>query len=539
MIIVALSWAVVLALAAYARKNWYTSLCGLILLMGVHDLMPRSLFGIRGLSAWNLLFVAVLLAWANSRRRERLVWDMPRGVTVLLASYLCAVLVSTFRMFADRAAVDETTAALISNQLINMLKWPLLGLLIFHGCRDRNRSILAASCLCLSYLLLAVQALYWMPLSSSGDELTNAGVFENFVGYHRVDLSMLLGGASWATLALLSNAKSGGTKLLIVGAAVTIVLGQAVTGGRTGYVTWVVVGLVLCLTRWRKTLLFLPIAAAMAIAIVPGASERMTQGFSVDRLDTTERVHRTRDARRVFGFFESTTTVIDTQNQGQDYVRITSGRSFVWPFVLDQIRESPILGHGRLAMARTGLTQRLEAYGLRFGHPHNAYLQLWLDTGAVGLLMVLPFYVLICWWSLSLFRDSRSPVFVSIGGMTLALVLALLVGAIGSHSFYPQFGSVGMWCAIGLMLRVHVERSRAGALAATSLTTKLGADRWHLSSQPGRHQPSAFRHEAGVRRVTRRHRPESTVGHVDEQSSERLDELLWQRRLTSDVASVP
>ena len=51
--------------------------------------------------------------------------------------------------------------------------------------------------------------------------------------------------------------------------------------------------------------------------------------------------------------------------------------------------------------------------------------------------------------------------FVAIGGATTALLTALLVGAIGSQTFYPREGALGMWCAIGLMLRVWVERRRA------------------------------------------------------------------------------
>lgn len=119
-----------------------------------------------------------------------------------------------------------------------------------------------------------------------------------------------------------------------------------------------------------------------------------------------------------------------------------------------------MLGFGRLAMKRTGLSRMLwEEYREEFSHPHNAYLEMLLDNGGVGLLLVLPFYVAVLWHSISLFRDSRSPVFVSAGGVACALVLALLVASMGSQTFYPREGSVAMWCSIGLMLRTYVERS--------------------------------------------------------------------------------
>ena len=87
-------WAFVAALSVYAWRDWFKSLCGLILLTAVidHPDMPKTVMGIPGLNPWNILIVFVVFSWAVSRRREGLVWDMPRPVTVLLALYLGVVL---------------------------------------------------------------------------------------------------------------------------------------------------------------------------------------------------------------------------------------------------------------------------------------------------------------------------------------------------------------------------------------------------------------------------------------------------------------
>jgi hypothetical protein len=89
----------IVSLALYAIKDWYVALCGLIALMAVveHPDMPKTLFGVQGLNPWNLLLLVVVAAWLGSRRRERLVWDMPRSVNVLLLAYLGVVLVGFFR----------------------------------------------------------------------------------------------------------------------------------------------------------------------------------------------------------------------------------------------------------------------------------------------------------------------------------------------------------------------------------------------------------------------------------------------------------
>lgn len=183
----------------------------------------------------------------------------------------------------------------------------------------------------------------------------------------------------------------------------------------------------------------------------PAALERMRHGFAAED--------------RFFGVDAAT----------DDY-EVTSGRTLIWPYVEAKIVEAPLLGYGRLAMARTGLTGRLaKELGEDFPHPHNAYFEMLLDNGAIGLALILPFYALVLWRAVSLFRDGRSPVFVAAGGMTLALVLALLVAGAGSQSFYPVEAAVGMWCAIGLALRVTIERERSGAraFAASTSTRRL------------------------------------------------------------------
>lgn len=265
------------------------------------------------------------------------------------------------------------------------------------------------------------------------------------VGFHRVNLSMMLAGASWAVLATVPLVDLKGRRFLIITAFVALVYAQALTAGRTGYATWAIVGLSLALIRWRKFLLLVPLVILVVIWAVPGAEERMAQGFSKS----------SRDQRRPVTNFES------YNPNKPDLYTITAGRNIAWHFVVKKIAESPMVGFGRQAMQRTGLSNMLmKKYAEEFPHPHNAYLEMMLDNGWLGTLLVVPFYFVILWQAVSLFRDSGDPVFVSVGGVACALVIALLVGSVGSQTFYPREGSVPMWCAIGLMLRVYVERSR-------------------------------------------------------------------------------
>jgi O-antigen ligase len=465
----------------YAWRDWYKSLCGLILLMAVmeHPDMPKTLFGIQGLNPWNIGMAITVLAWWVHRQKEGLSWDLPRKMNVLLVFCLIFILIGFYRMLIDRgglieyALITETetpsTAYLWGEHLINSIKWVIPGLMLYDGCRSRSRFVMGLISLLGIYFLLAVQVIKWMPLSSvaSGDILTarSAKILLHEIGYHRVNLSVMLAGASWAifsTRGLLSNRKY---KILVLAASLAVLFGQALTGGRAGYVTWAVVGFSLCLVRWRRYLLVAPVIVILIAGLIPGTAERIFQGFDAESRDTNVLVER----------FDSN-KMVDPEGRADLYT-ISAGRNIAWPYVIEKIWKAPFWGYGREAMQRTGISAFLwQEFGESFPHPHNAYLQWILDNGWIGFLPVAIFYLLLLKYSLSLFRDSRNPIFVTIGGVTLSLVLALLAASFSSQTFYPREGAIGMWCAIGLMLRIFVERSNLPEGSPPSVLETLGID---------------------------------------------------------------
>lgn len=358
MIRLSLLFLYILSVALYAVRDWYVALCGLVALMAVieHPDMPKTLLGVQGLNAWNLLLLVVVVAWLNSRHRERLVWDMPRGVNVLLLAYLGVVLIGFVRMMADRSLLTDSTGYLVSEHLVNTVKWVIPGLLLFDGCRSRRRFHLALAAISAIYLVLAIQVIKWMPAGAivSGEELSarSLKILSNEIGYHRVNLSVMLAGASWAILALPGLARGLRIRLLIVLAALTVTYAQALTGGRAGYATWMAVGLVLGLVRWRRYVLALPLVVAAVLALVPAARERMLQGFSPETRDESRFVSEQRDP------------------DAPDSYTITAGRTLIWPYVTEKISGAPVFGYGRQAMRRTGLARfLLEELGRAFPIP--------------------------------------------------------------------------------------------------------------------------------------------------------------------------
>jgi O-antigen ligase len=446
-------------LIVYAWRDWFKSLCGLILLVGVieHPDVPKSMLGIQGLNLWNMVLLVVVISWIVNRSRENLKWDMPKGTTFLLIGYFTLIVVAFVRMVTDLDRLHEwaslglreepTFMSLFSEDVINCYKWVVPGLLLFDGARDDKRLRWALAATLGLYILLALQVIRWMPFSAltTGAALEDRSmkILSNEVGFHRVNLSMMLAGASWAILAARMAVHSRLMSLGVGALALATMFGQALTGGRAGYVTWALIGLCMAWLKWRRYFVLAPILLLMVAATVPAVRERFLQGFDEETVDTNSRLVET----------------TEIEGGGPHWYTVTSGRVVAWPHVIDKILESPVIGYGREGMQRTGISAFLYLdYGEGFPHPHNAYLEFALDNGLIAVVLVGWFYVLVVRRSAWLFRHSPNPLHAAVGGTALALTLALLIAGMGSQSFYPREGAVGMWCAIGLMLRVYMMR---------------------------------------------------------------------------------
>jgi O-antigen ligase len=424
--------------SCFAYKRWFTSLCAAIVMMAVleHPDMPRSIGGIQGLNLWNVLIANVVLAWWIDKKRDGRRLDFPPHARFWLLLFVVMILISTMRLLISPGVLarEESTASMISEYVVNCMKWLIPGVLLFDGCRTRSKTKAAIICILAVYFLLAVQVIRWMPLTEiASDSFARRSykMAENEIGYNRVTLSMMLGGGGWAIMSALVLVQNWRARMAIFFAGAATMLGQALTGGRAGYGCWLAVGVCLCLVRWRKLLLFIPVAIIIVFTCLPAVRDRLLQGIAGG-----------------------------TGNV--DQYALTSGRNIAWPFVIQYITKSPILGYGRQAMATTGIRDMLmRDFNESFPHPHNAYFETFLDNGVFGLLIVLMSFFVIFRHALGLLRDKNDPFLVAMGGICISLVLALLFGSIGGQTFYPREGSVGMWAAIGVAFRLSVQRHAA------------------------------------------------------------------------------
>jgi O-antigen ligase len=183
----------------------------------------------------------------------------------------------------------------------------------------------------------------------------------------------------------------------------------------------------------------MPITVLLLLTFIPQIRDRIMVG-----LDSTEETGYTESGNKV------------------DVQTLTAGRDRIWHLGLEEFQKAPVLGHGRLAILRTGVNREaIIEFRESFGHPHSAYLEQLIDNGIIGLVLIFLFYLAMLRKSFSLLRDNSNPLHVAVGGVAMAIILTQLIASLTAQSFYPRQGVVGMWCAMGLMLRVYVEREKA------------------------------------------------------------------------------
>jgi O-antigen ligase len=446
-----LLWMLIGYLGITAWKDWYRSLCGLILLMGLyqHPDMPKSIFDIPGLNPWNLLLLMIVFAWVSNRRKDGCKWDMPSKFKLLLWLYLCVIVVAFFRMIWDFDSIKyyasvtgwpiPSTTGLWNDYLLNTIKWIVPGLLLFDGCRTDAQIKLALAAILGANVILALQVIQYVPFhtligdNNLSEETVNR--LRRNVGYHRTDLAVMLAGSFWALLSIKQLFPfRKWWFLLYTGGLFIFLLSLALTGGRGGYLAWVGIGMIFCLFRYRKLLFILPIMIAISLPYAPALVNRITEGVSSD--------------------------------EGVNHDALTAGRSLAWPLVINKIKDAPIIGYGRDGMRREGIATTLFIdYGESAPHPHNAYLEILLDSGIIGFSIVASFFWLILQNSLALFCNRHNVRYQLIGGVGVSLIGAQLIGSLTGQTFYPREITVAMWCAIGLVLRMTTDRhSQKGVL---------------------------------------------------------------------------
>jgi len=122
-----------------------------------------------------------------------------------------------------------------------------------------------------------------------------------------------------------------------------------------------------------------------------------------------------------------------------------TGRTQIWAFAWEQIKESPLFGYGN-ASTKYYLPLKFHTFwGWTTTHFHNMWLQIWFTTGLIGVLLLLSIFLAqLAYWVRT--RDALSLVFLGfafvigmaeaafINGVPSVLTIVWLLWLAGPHN---------------------------------------------------------------------------------------------------------
>lgn len=444
-------------LSCIAFRKWYWSLCGLLFVtvLTQNPSMPTKIGGIQGLNPWNATLLVILIAWFFDRRRDPKRAGVSPQAVMLVLFYVAMICMIGFIAAQDAGgfrgdyAGRMTGKEILIETIINPLKYLVVGLLFYDGALTRKRVKLAlfsavGSGLC--YSLLMFKSLRERVFTINYTQARRAT--DKLIGLFANDLAELTAFTLLAACVLVIIIRPVWLRVAWMSLAAAAVPAFVSLKSRAGFLAFCLGGLTLGMLRYRKLLLGLPIAVLFVVAVDPSVLDRAFQGVGDHSYQT-------------------------------NWDEVSAGRTtYLWPPAMEQIRKSPIIGHGRYAILRTDCYDAMIAAGARGvpQHPHSAYLEILLDAGSIGFVICMTCFGALAWTSWTLLRDRKDPLMAALGGVGLAAIVVELTAALTGSSFYPTQSAVPYLCVWGVVLRVAAEKrahvAAAESAAARPLTTK-------------------------------------------------------------------
>lgn len=446
MIRLSVLYILIAALSLLAFRKWYWSLCGLLFVtvLTQNPNMPTMIGGIQGLNPWNALFLIIVFAWAFDRRRDpKRASTSPQAIMLVL---LYVVMLCVIGMIAtmDKGGFRGEYAGRFSSKdifietIVNPLKYLAVGLLFYDGALTRRRVKMALFSAVGSGLCYSLMMFKTLKTEVFRINYTQARhVTDKVIGLFANDMAEVTAFAMLAACIVVILIRPMWLRfawLSIVAAAVPAFLSLK---SRSGYLAFCVAALMLGVLRYRKILLLLPIALLFVVAFDPSVVHRALQGVGNHTYQT-------------------------------NWDEVSAGRmTYLWPPAMDEIRKSPIVGHGRYAILRTNCYDAMLAAGARGvpQHPHCAYLEILLDAGSIGFVICMTCFGALTWAAWTLLRTRRDPLITAVGGVALAAILVALTASLTGASFYATQSTVPYLCVWGVAVRVAAEK-RAHVAAA-------------------------------------------------------------------------
>jgi O-antigen ligase len=432
----ALILAVVLLACCATLYDFRAGVALMIVIMPISQsyLFPHAMFGMTGLNPLNLLTLATLASYVLRTAGEK------GAITHFIPKHVVWLLIAPMAMgaFLGMSHVGEIPMFFRDTDMIffdngigywrdmfgkpmTFVIYALLVAAAVHHSKEPQRFITP---MVISSVVMAMAALIFFLMS--GLRLSDlAGSYaRNFLsalGLHANDLGRLYACAYALLLFVWDRTGSIGLKTALVFAMGLVVLALLVTFSRGAFLGFILVNVIYLFSRRHvKTLLLAAAAIPVALVLMPGAVwYRITLGF------------------------------------GDGLNALSAGRvGEIWEPLSTTFANSPIWGNGlgSIMWSRPMIEGRL----LQVAHPHNAYLEAYIDTGVIGLVLFFAFWI-VMWRKFRAYRkDPRltSELQGFFEGAAAGLAAFLVAGLAGS-SLTPAPEQAFLWLTVGVMYGVQ------------------------------------------------------------------------------------
>jgi O-antigen ligase len=415
----------------------------LILIMPISSsyLFPHSMFGVSGLNPLNLLLAATLFSYVlNYAGKGVLRTLMTRPLFFLFIVPILAGAVLGMghvgqipALFKDMEWIEYDAAGGYWRDLVvKPLFLVLYALLVAAGVARSRQTGRFLTPMVISMWVMGLMVITFIALA--GVSLSQlAGTYERSflspLGMHANDLGRLYASAYALLLFIWDRTKKPSLKAVLFVSMGLVFVALMLTFSRGAIVAFVIVNALYLFSRRKlKTLALAVMVAPVLLYLMPGAVW--------SRLD---------------------------MGMGQGVNAVSAGRATgIWAPLIPWFLDSPIWGHGLQSILwspamRGGLMMTVT-------HPHSAFLQALIDTGVVGLVLLLAFWFGHVWRGFrALARDpALEP---ELGGLfegAAAGLLAITIANFAGSSFFPVPEQSFTWLAVGLMYGLR-QRARAAA----------------------------------------------------------------------------
>ena len=423
------SVAIIAAIAALVDFRAGAVALMVLLPISAVPVFPRTMFGFTGLNPINLLMAATLASFVLRGRRLSVLTPRPLVLLYLLPIVAAGLIGARHAdeivpFYYENLIIHFTDATgYLRDVLVKPLFLVVIAMLVGAAVAQSQKPE--------RFLAPIIMAVWAMSLTAIGyvlysgvrlGELSGTGARDFFsaLGMHANDLGRLYAVAYALLLFTWGETKDTALKTLLVATMGVLAIALLLTFSRGAFMGFMLINGLFLLWKFNaRTLAIALLVGAVGMLFMPGAVlTRVMMGFGA----------------------------------GGDANTVSAGRiDEIWePLMLSDAWKSPLWGSGLDSV--TWSNAAWNGTMLLVTHPHNAYLQAYLDMGLLGLALLLAYFWHVWKGLLALGSNAYlSPTMRGFFQGAVAALLCFLITGMAGSSLRPSAEFTFLWFAIGMM----------------------------------------------------------------------------------------